>query len=252
MNEELVSIITPVYNSEKFINETATSVFNQTYTNWEWILIDDCSTDKSWYILNKLSERDSRVKIYKNTKNLKSGITRNLAIKKAEGDYIAFLDSDDLWHKDKLAIQIPFMKENNYFFSHTSYGYIDEKGDKIKSTLHVSIEVSYKQLLKRTEISCLTAIYNANKIGKFYMSEHANKQDYALWLKILKSGVKSYGIDQELAYYRQVNNSATSNKYKLILKHILFLKETQSFSTLEALYYTAYWMINGFVRFFVK
>jgi len=252
MVKNLVSIITPVYNSEIFLSETTKSVFNQTYTNWEWILIDDCSTDNSWDILNELSERDSRVKIYKNTKNLKSGITRNIAIKKAEGNYIAFLDSDDLWHKDKLAIQIPFMQKNNYFFSHTSYGYIDEEGNKIKSTLHVSIEVSYKQLLKRTEISCLTAIYNANKIGKFYMSEHARKQDYALWLKILKSGIKSYGIDQELAYYRQVSNSATSNKYKLILKHITFLKETQNFSTLEALYYTAHWMVNGFVRYFIK
>ena len=84
------------------------------------------------------------------------------------------------------------------------------------------------------------------------MAEHARKQDYALWLKILKSGVKSYGIDQELAYYRQVNNSATSNKYKLILKHITFLKETQNFSTLVALYYTAHWMVNGFVRYFIK
>jgi len=247
-----VSIITPVYNSEKFLDETATSVFNQTYNNWEWILIDDCSTDNSWDILNELSERDSRVKIYKNTKNLKSGKTRNLAIKKAEGNYIAFLDSDDLWHKDKLAIQISFMQENNYFFSHTSYGYIDEEGDKIKSTLHVSSEVSYKQLLKRTEISCLTAIYNADQIGKFYMSEHARKQDYALWLAILKSGVPSFGIDEELASYRQVKNSATSNKYKLILKHITFLKETQKFSTIKALYYTAYWMVNGFVRYFIK
>lgn len=252
MMRNLVSIITPVYNSEKFIDKTATSVFNQTYNNWEWILIDDYSTDNSWDILKKLSERDSRVKIYKNKKNLKSGKTRNLAIKKAKGIYIAFLDSDDLWHKDKLTIQITFMQENNYFFSHTSYGYIDEEGNKIKSTFHVRREVSYKQLLKRTEISCLTAIYNADQIGKFYMSEHARKQDYALWLAILKSGVPSFGIDKELAFYRQVKNSATSNKYKLILKHITFLTETQNISTIRALYYSAYWMVNGFVRYFIK
>ena len=84
------------------------------------------------------------------------------------------------------------------------------------------------------------------------MSEHARKQDYALWLAILKSGVPSFGIDEELASYRQVKNSATSNKYKLILKHITFLKETQNFSTIKALYYTAYWMVNGFVRYFIK
>ena len=247
-----VSIITPIYNSEKFLDETATSVFNQTYTNWEWILIDDCSTDNSWDILNELSERDSRVKIYKNTKNLKSGKTRNFAIKKAQGNFIAFLDSDDLWHPEKLSIQIPFMLENGHNFTHTSYGYIDEEGNSIKSTFHVNKKVTYFDLLKRTEISCLTAIYNADGIGKFYMSEHARKQDFFLWLAILKSGVPSFGIDQELASYRQVKNSATSNKYKLILKHITFLKETQNFSIIKALYYTAYWMVNGFVRYFIK
>lgn len=247
-----VSIITPVYNASRFLEKTAASVFNQTYTNWEWILVDDCSTDNSWGILQKLSKKDQRVKVYKNDTNLKSGKTRNLAIEKAQGRFIAFLDSDDLWHKDKLSVQIPFMLSNKYYFSHTSYGYINEDGEKIKSTFHVSPEVDYKHLLKRTEISCLTAIYDAEKIGKFYMSEHARKQDYALWLSILKSGTVCYGIDQELAYYRQVKNSATSKKYKLVLRHITFLKDTQGFGTLKALYYTFFWMVNGFVRYFIK
>ena len=252
MIKNLVSIITPVYNSEKFLVETSKSVFNQTYTNWEWILVDDCSTDNSWDILTSLQKKDSRIRIFKNEVNLKSGKTRNFAIKKAQGNFIAFLDSDDLWHPEKLSIQIPFMLENDYNFTHTSYGYVDEEGNSIKSTFHVNKKVTYFDLLKRTEISCLTAIYNANEIGKFYMSEHARKQDYALWLAILKSGVPSFGIDEELASYRQVKNSATSNKYKLILKHITFLKETQNFSTIKALYYTAYWMVNGFVRYFIK
>ena len=250
--ENLVSIITPVYNATRFIKDTAKSVFNQSYSNWEWILVDDCSKDNSWILLSELSKNDKRVKIYRNKINLKSGKTRNLAIKKAKGRFIAFLDSDDLWHPEKLNTQIPFMLNNQYYFSHTSYGYINEDGKRIKSIFHVREEVDYYHLLKRTEISCLTAIYDAEIIGKFYMSEHARKQDYALWLSILKSGTKSYGIDKELAFYRQVKNSATSNKYKLILKHITFLKETQKFSTIKALYYTAYWMVNGFVRYFIK
>lgn len=247
-----VSIITPVYNASRFLNKTAESVFDQTYTNWEWILVDDCSTDGSWSILKSLEKKDSRIRVFKNEENLKSGKTRNFAIKNAKGRFIAFLDSDDLWHKEKLSIQIPFMLNNQYYFSHTSYGYISENGEKIKSTFHVRKEVDYYNLLKRTEISCLTAIYDAESIGKFYMSEHARKQDYALWLSILKSGVNSYGIDEELAYYRQVNNSATSKKYKLILKHISFLKDTQGFNSLQALYYTGYWMVNGFIRYFIK
>lgn len=247
-----VSIITPVYNAERFLKETAQSVLSQTYTDWEWVLVNDCSTDRSWQIMQELAQGDPRIKIFSNEKNLKSGKTRNYAIEQAKGRFIAFLDADDTWHPEKLAIQIPFMLDNDYHFSHTSYGYLDEEGNKIKSTLHVSKVVDYKHLLKRTEISCLTAVYDAEKIGKFYMSEHARKQDYALWLSILKSGVKSYGIDQELAYYRQVANSATSSKHKLILKHIAFLKDTQGFSTIKAMYYTGYWMVNGFVRYFIK
>lgn len=247
-----VSIITPVYNASRFLEETADSVINQTYQDWEWMLVNDCSTDDSWEIMQRLAQKDQRIKIFSNPVNLKSGKTRNFAIENASGRFIAFLDADDKWHKDKLSIQIPFMVNNDYHFSHTSYGYLNEKGEKIKSTLHVSPIVDYQHLLKRTEISCLTAVYDAEKIGKFYMSEHARKQDYALWLSILKSGVKSYGIDQELAYYRQVNNSATSQKHKLILKHISFLKDTQDFTTLKAVYYTGFWMINGFVRYFIK
>lgn len=247
-----VSIITPVYNASRFLEETAKSVINQTYQDWEWLLVNDCSTDNSWEIMQDLAVQDNRIKIFSNPVNLKSGKTRNFAIENATGRFIAFLDADDKWHKDKLTIQIPFMMDNDYHFSHTSYGYLNENGNKVKSTFHVNAVVNYKHLLKRTEISCLTAVYDAEKIGKFYMSEHARKQDYALWLSILKSGVNCYGIDQELAYYRQVNNSATSKKYKLILKHISFLKDTQGFSYPKAFYYTAFWMINGFIRYFIK
>lgn len=248
----MVSIITPVYNASRFLELTAESVFNQTFEDWEWVLVDDCSSDTSWEILEKLANRDPRVRIFLNKQNLKSGKTRNFAIEQAQGRFIAFLDADDIWHKDKLAWQIAFMTDNNYHFSHTSYGYLDEDGNKIKSTLHVSKCVDYEHLLKRTEISCLTAVYDAEKIGKHYMSEHARKQDYALWLSILKSGTKSYGLDKELAYYRQVKNSATSKKYKLIIKHISFLKETQGFGSVKAIYYTFFWMINGFIRYFLK
>ena len=252
MHQPLVSIITPVYNSSLFLMETAESVLCQSYKNWEWILIDDKSTDDSWRILSELSRKDNRVQIYSNEVNSGSGITRNHAIKKANGKYIAFLDSDDTWHPQKLEKHISFMLEKGALFSHTSYGYLDERGKVIKSTFRVSkTPVSYKDLLKRTEISCLTAIYDAETLGKFYMSEHRRKQDYALWLSILKTGTKSYGLDEELAFYRQRLDSATSNKFKLIGKHFLFLKETQEMRTNQAIKYTILWMINGFVRYYL-
>lgn len=249
----LVSVVTPVFNSEKYIAHTFQSLLNQSYPNWEWVLVDDCSSDNSVRIIEGFIQQDSRVRLLQNLENLGSGLTRNKAIEFAKGVFIAFLDSDDIWHPKKLEIQLNFMLERNISFSHTSYGYIDEHGNQIKSTFHVSDHpVTYKHLLKRTEISCLTAVYNCKEIGKFYMSDHRRKQDYSLWLAILKSGVESYPIDMELAYYRQTPNSATSNKFKLILKHYLFLKSTQKLNVIQTIYYTCFWAMNGFVRYYIK
>ena len=252
-NQPLVSIITPSYNSEKYIGETIKSVLNQSYINWELVIVDDCSTDKTWDIIRGYALKDSRIKIHKNEVNSGSGITRNRAIDIARGRYIAFIDSDDIWHKNKLSVQIAFMKENNYCFSHTSFGYIDEFSNKIKHTFRVKKSpVDYKHLLKYTDIGCLTAVFDCSVIGKFYMSEHRRKQDYALWLTILKTGVVSYPIDIELAYYRQSKNSATSNKWSLISKHVVFLMDTQGMNIFASIYYTVYWMMNGFMRYYVK
>lgn len=247
----LVSIITPVYNASFFLRQAATSVLAQTYQDWEWLLVDDCSSDNSWELMQELAKEDYRIKIFRNTSNLKSGKTRNFAIEKASGRFIAFLDSDDMWHKDKLTTQVKFMEEKKCALSHTSFGYLNEIGHKIKSTFHVSNSVNYDHLLKRTEIGCSTVMYDTSILGKRYMSSHSRRQDYALWLSILKEGVLSYGIDSELSYYR-ITQEALSKKNKLILSHISFLKETQGFNTIKALYYTAFWMINGFVRYFLK
>lgn len=253
MNRDLVSIITPTYNSEKFLIETIKCVLNQTYSNWEWLITDDASKDKTVEILKKYSAVDNRIKVFLLKNNMGSGFARNNSIKKSKGKYIAFIDSDDLWEDNKLEIQINFMNKNNISFSHTSYGYINENGNKIKKTFNVSkLPVGYEDLLKRTEISCLTAIYDSSKIGKFYMSNHRRKQDYALWLKILKHGYYSFPIPSELAYYRQYAESATSNKLPLLFKHASFLKETQKMNWFLAIYYTMYWAINGFVRYYLK
>lgn len=249
----LVSIITPVFNTVNYLMETIESVKKQTFTDWEMILVDDCSNDGSWELLQEIIINDNRFSIQRNSENIGAGISRNRAIESASGKYIAFLDSDDIWHPDKLKIQIGLMEENNWKFSHTSYGYISKDGDKIKSTFHVSNKpVTYCDLLKKTEISCLTAVYNQKLIGKYFMSEHRKKQDYALWLAILKDGVNSQPIDIELAYYRQTPGSSTSNKWKLVYNHISFLKETQKMNFFQALYYTSYWMFNGFIRYYVK
>lgn len=248
----LVSIITPVYNALPFLEETILSVLNQSYKNWEWLLVNDCSTDGSWELLNSYARIDSRFKLIENQKNIGQGKSRNKAIQQAKGKFIAFLDADDLWSSSKLQLQVEFMLEKNIVFSHTSYGYIDSQSKIIKKTFIVTEGfVKYKDLLKRTEISCLTAIYDAEKIGKFYMTEGRTKEDYGLWLDILRSGVSSYGINQELAYYRQHERSTTSKKHKLIVNHYRFLREHQKLSIFNSIKYTCFWIFNGIIRYYL-
>jgi len=246
-----VSIITPVYNANRFLNETAECVFSQIFTDWEWILVDDYSTDDSGKILLSLKERDSRVRVFFQNKNLGSGPARNKAIKEAKGEYIAFLDSDDFWKENKLSEHVKFMDQEKAVFSHTSYGFTDEQGNRIRETYQVSdVPVTYQMLLKRTEISCLTAMYNQKKIGKYYMPDIRRKQDYSLWLSILKDGHQSIPLNKELAMYRQVSGSATNNKLKLIFKHYFFLRKTERLSVFNSLYYSFHWGINGLKKYY--
>ena len=252
MIKPLVSIITPTYNCEDFISETIESVINQSYDNWELLIVDDCSTDQTLQLTQQWANEDSRIKCYKLHANSGSGPARNLAIKKARCEFIAFIDGDDIWHNDKLSIHVKFMVENNACFSHSSYGYMSSNGTILAKELRVNKQnVCYQDLLKRTEISCLTAMYNAKKIGKYYMPPLRRKQDYALWLSILKDGYNSIPCDQILAWYRQNPNSATSKKYTLIYKHFLFLKKHEKLGIYDSLKYTCYWIINGLLKYYL-
>ena len=248
----LVSIITPTFNSEHFIEKTANSIVNQTYSDWEWIIVDDLSTDNTVHILKKLEKTDPRIKCFFFTKNQGAGPARNKAIEQAKGKYIAFIDSDDLWTTDKLALQIEFMERNKYAFSHTAYGFIDENDKIIKGTLHVgSTPVTYQMMLKRNHIGCLTAIYDQEILGKVFMPDLRQKQDYACWLSTFKKGVRSYPLDKELALYRIHSKSATNNKFNLIYKHWLLLTQFEKINWVAATYYTFCWGLNGLKKFYL-
>jgi len=252
MSKPIVSIITPVYNAARFIEETYDSVKNQILQEWEWVLVDDQSTDDSFQLLLELSVKDERLKVHQLPENSGSGPARNLAIDLAQGTYLAFLDSDDIWTENKLSRHVSFMEKHQAAFSHTSYGFMNEAGEVINQTYHVSNKpVTYKDLLKRTEISCLTAMYNQDLIGKFYMPDLRRKQDYALWLSILKAGHHAIPLDEELAFYRQVKGSATNNKFKLIIKHLKFLREVEGLSVLHSLYFSFHWGINGVKKYYL-
>ena len=248
-----VSIITPLYNSERYVSEAINSVLNQSYKKWEMILVDDCSSDKSVSIVEKFQEKDGRIQLLKNKSNMGSGLSRNRAIDAASGDIIAFLDSDDVWHPEKLSKHLDFMEKNSSVFSHTSYGFINEEGQIIKSTYHVGNEpVDYEKLLKKTEIACLTAMFDVHKLGKMHMPPLPKAQDYALWLDILKLGVVSDPFDEELAFYRLHSASTTSKKWKHILGHWSFLRNREKLSLIASTYYTITWAIGGFVKYYLK
>ena len=210
----VVSIITPSYNSSKFIVECVNSVISQTFKNWEMIIVDDCSNDNSREIISDLSAKDERLTSIFLEENIGAAAARNIAIRQAKGKYIAFLDSDDIWNKNKLEKQITFMNEKDIAFSFTSYQPISEGGETKYSVIKAPDKMSYHSYLKNTIIGCLTVIIDKEKTGDFQMPNIRSSHDMALWLLIMKRGFSAYGLDENLAYYRIVSTSNTSKKWK--------------------------------------
>lgn len=201
----------PAYNVSEYIEESIQSVLKQTYKDWELIVIDDCSTDDTVKVIERYLS-DNRIKLVKNVINSGGAGSRNNGIKVAKGRYIAFLDSDDLWTPSKLEKQISFMSDNNVGFSFSGYSNIDEKG-KILETLNVPSKVNFKQMLKHNYIGCLTAIYDTQPHGKIYMPLVKKRQDFALWLELLKSFHFAYGVQDCLGFYRIRHGSLSRSKF---------------------------------------
>ena len=215
---ELVSIITPVYNCEKLIKETIKSVQKQTYENWEMILVDDCSTDKSEEIINDFAQNDNRIKYFKLKENSGAAIARNYALEKSNGRFIAYLDADDLWRENKLEVQIKFMLDNKLAFSCTDYEKIDENGNSLNKIVRIPRKVNYNLFLRNTIIQTVGVIVDSQITGKelLVMPNIRRRQDAATWCQLLKSGYDCYEVPENLSYYRVVTNSLSSNKFKAV------------------------------------
>lgn len=209
---QLVSIITPSYKSEKFISETIESVIAQTYQDWEMIIIDDCSPDKANDKIEEYCKKDNRIKLVKLKENIGPANARNEGVKQANGKYIAFLDSDDIWLPQKLEKQIFLMEEEDLLLSYSSYHTIDENGSRI-NTRNVKEYIDYTDMLKSNHIGNLTGIYNCSELGKVYM-ENVGHEDYTLWLKIMKKVGSTRGVVEPLAEYRVFSSSISANKIK--------------------------------------
>lgn len=243
----LVSVITPLYNSEFFLSESVTSVLNQTYSDLELILVDDYSVDNSIDIIHSIMEHDSRIKLIQMSENFGAAVARNKAIEAAQGRYIAFLDSDDIWLPDKLEKQIEFMQQNSVAFSYSAYQQIDELGNLIKD-IHVPEKVSYHDILKSNSIGCLTAIYDTEYFGKVYMPLIRKRQDLGLWLKLLEMSDYAYGLQENLAQYRVHSNSISANKLSAAKYQWQLYREVLGFNFFKAAYYFFHYAIKGFIK----
>lgn len=236
-SKNLVSVITACYNSEKYISETLNSVLNQTHQNWELLLVDDCSKDNTIPIIKEFQKTDKRIKLFQLDVNSGAAIARNTAIKDANGEFIAFLDGDDKWLPKKLELQLEFMISNNYNLTHTAYELIDNNGVKLNKTIVPAKTLNYNDMLYSNKIGCLTAIYNQSKLGKIYMPLLRKRQDYGLWLKILKTGEKAYGLPEVLSQYRNTENSISNNKLNLIKWNWKLYREVENLSVFKSAYY---------------
>lgn len=243
----LVSIITPSYNSEKFISMTIDSVLRQTYRNWEMIIVDDASTDNTCTIIYDYCKKDNRIKLIRLKKNSGAAVARNRAIEKSKGKYIAFLDSDDIWLPEKLKIQVEFMLKNKHLFTYSAYKKIDEYGIKI-GIVGVPEKISYNGLLKTCVIGCLTAVYDAEMLGKIPMPLIEKRQDFGLWLKILKKIKFAYGIKEPLALYRVRHNSISSNKKNAAFFTWKVYRNIERLNIIISIYYFTHYAIKGILR----
>jgi glycosyltransferase involved in cell wall biosynthesis len=244
--KDLVSIITPTYNSEKYISETIQSIQAQTHTNWELLITDDCSTDQTIKTVKRFQENDSRIRLYKLEKNQGAGIARNNSIIKATGRYIAFCDSDDQWKPAKLEKQVKFMKTHKLAFTYTSYETINEEG-KLIGKVSSPTNLILQDMLRNNYVGCLTAIYDTEIIGKQLMSDIRKRQDWVLWLKIFKIIKQTKGMSESLALYRDRSNSISSNKAQMIKYTWIVYNKELKFSRSKSFFL----MIN-FIFFYVK
>lgn len=232
-----VSIIMPAYNSQAFLKDSIESVLQQTFSDFELIIIDDGSTDTTADIANTYAKTDARILFHTQKKNQGVAVARNRAIEMANGRFIAFLDSDDIWLPDKLERQLHFMGSGNYSLSYTHYAQIDDSGKQTGAYSKPPGRLSYSDLLKSNQIGCLTAIYDSRKLGKIYMPLLRARQDYGLWLKILRKVDYAYGLNEVLALYRVGYSSVSSSKLKMVEYNWQLFREAERFSRIKSAYY---------------
>ncbi len=250
MQDNLVSIITPLYNGERFVAQTIESVLAQSYPHWEMIIINDGSKDNSEAIVKAYTEKDSRIKLF-SQQNAGSAAARNNGIRRAEGRYIALLDADDLWDSNFLESQLALMQKTNAQLVYASHRRIDENNNECLKPFLVSGTTDYYGLLKTCSISCLTGLYDSKEFGKMYLREDLKslRDDFVFWLSILKKVKVAYANPEVIASYRILGNSTSRNKKKVIKPQFRVYYEIEKLGLVKSIYYLISWAINGYLKY---
>ncbi len=250
---DVVSIITPLYNAVRFVEQTIQSVLAQTYPYWEMIVVNDGSTDGGELIVERYAASDNRIKLI-NQSRKGSATARNTGLREAQGRFISFLDSDDLWSPEFLQSQIEYLKEKNAAIVYSGYRRIDENNHECLSPFMPPPQATYRDLLKTCSIACITVLYDTDILGKVYMCENRNldlREDYVLWLTILKKTDIIYCNQKYLAYYRITDSQKSGSKWKMVIPQYRVYRISERLNVFKSLYYMMCWTYNG-IRKYIK
>ncbi len=248
---DLISIIVPVHNVRNYIIQTIESVRGQSYTNWELILTEDCSTDGTGELLKQYLEElaDERIHVIRLDENRGAAAARNLGVEASRGRYVAYLDADDLWEKDKLLHQLRFMKETGAAFCFCNYEFADESGRGTGKVVHVPATLTYKKALRNTTIFTSTVMLDTEQIPRSKIRMPAiRSEDTALWWQLLREGCTAYGFQETLVLYRRPAKSLSSNKLSAVKRIWDLYRKAEKLGVLYSFYNFCFWAFRAVRR----
>ena len=251
--KDFVSIITPVYKCEEMVERTIQSVLAQTFADWEMILVDDCSPDNSAAVVLSCAEKDDRIRYHKLEENSGAAVARNTALTLARGQYIAFLDSDDIWLPEKLEKQLKFMKKSGAGFSYTDYAYIDRDDNITRRRIRCAEYVDYERLTHGSIIMCSSVMLDLEKVGPFEMPSIRSGQDYATWTMLMRTrGIRAQNVGENLSRYRKHEGSLSANKIRAFRRTWRVNREFEKMSFFTCLRVISVYSVHWFVRNYLK
>ncbi len=244
-SQPLVSVIMPCYNMASYVSDSIKSVIAQTYPHWELLIVDDASSDETVNIIKSYAQADSRIKLALKKQNSGISDTRNQCIQMAQGQFLAFLDADDIWHPEKLEKQLSFMLAKNIGFTYSTYDWIDEDGKIMNKFINTIGNLDYKTYLRNTIIGCSTVMVNKAITGDVFVPKFRTSEDTATWLDILRKGLMAYAIDESLVSYRIRRKSASSNKIRASIDLWKVYRQHEKLPFFKAIYYFSCYAFNA-------